>query len=129
VSHPVVKFPDAVLLAVDYLRTATGVATYSRVPSPLPDTFIRVERLGGFRNTVATDRPRLDIECWAGTEEAAADLLSLARAYVGAMAGTRGATTVYNVVEVTGPQWLPDSATGHPRYAFAVEFSTRGTSI
>lgn len=128
--RPAVQFPDAVLTVIEYLRSALSpTLVYSRVPTPLPSTFIRIDRLGGLRNSLVTDRPRLDIECWGPTEKAAADLMSLARAHVGAMAGTHGNTTVYNVVEVTGPQWLPDSATGHPRYAFAVEFSARGRAL
>lgn len=127
---PPVQFPDAVLTVIEYLRSALSpTPVYSRVPSPLPDSFIRIERLGGLRDSPVTDRPRIDIECWGPTEKAAADLVSLARAHVGVMAGTHGSTTVYNVVEVTGPQWLPDSATGHPRYAFAVEFSARGRAL
>jgi hypothetical protein len=50
------------------------------------------------------------------------------RAYVMAMAGKRGDTTVYNVREVGGPQWLPDPVSGQARYAFAVEFTTRALS-
>ncbi|MCR8576466.1 hypothetical protein [Streptomyces sp. Isolate_219] len=51
------------------------------------------------------------------------------RGYVLVMAGKRGDTTVYDVEEVSGPMWLPDSATSHPRYAFAVEFSARGSAL
>ncbi|MFI7009970.1 hypothetical protein [Streptomyces sp. NPDC050145] len=129
-GRPAVVFPDAVLLVVDYLRAVMpGVEVGTRVPADRDETypeFIRVERLGGARNSLVTDRPRVDVHCWAGSEEAAETLTARARAHVHAMAGRRGDTTVYNVREVTGPQWLPDSTSGQPRYAFAVEFSTRG---
>jgi hypothetical protein len=125
-AKPVVFFPDAVLVAIQYLRGALGgVPVYSRVPESRPAEFIRIERLGGLRNSLVTDRPRIDIECWSDSEEGAEALMSRARAYALAMAGKRGDTTVYNVSEVTGPQWLPDQTSGQARYVFAVEFSTR----
>jgi hypothetical protein len=127
---PIVQFPDAVLVTIEYLRSVMpGVLAYSRTPSPRPDEFIRVERLGGLRRTLVTDRPRINVECWSLTEEGAEELMSRARAYVLAMSGTRGTTTVYDVQEVSGPMWLPDAASGQPKYAFAVEFSTRGTEL
>lgn len=127
---PVVVFPDAVLVVIEYLRGALpGTAVYSRVPDPRPDEFVRIERLGGLRSTLVTDRPRIDVECWSASEEGAEALVSKVRAYTLAMAGRRGDTTVYKVAEVSGPMWLPDSASGQPRYSFAVEFSTRGTEM
>jgi hypothetical protein len=129
VGKPVVFFPDAVLVAIQYLRGALGVPAYSQVPEVLPAEFIRVERLGGMRNTLVTDRPRIDIECWSDSEEDAEALMSRARAYALAMAGKRGDTTVYNVAEVTGPQYLPHAESGKARYVFAVEFSTRALNM
>jgi hypothetical protein len=129
VGKPVVFFPDAVLVAIQYLRGALGVPAYSQVPEVLPAEFIRVERLGGMRNTLVTDRPRIDIECWSDSEEDAEALMSRARAYALAMAGKRGDTTVYNVAEVTGPQYLPHAESGKARYVFAVEFSTRALAM
>jgi hypothetical protein len=76
VGKPVVFFPDAVLVAIQYLRGALGVPAYSQVPEVLPAEFIRVERLGGMRNTLVTDRPRIDIECWSDSEEDAEALMS-----------------------------------------------------
>lgn len=127
---PLVAFPDAVLLAIEYLRVnLPGVNVYGRIPAgratDFPE-FIRVERIGGLRNTVVTDRPRLDIECWSDSEENAEALMVRARAYVLAMAGR---APVYNVQEVSGPMWLPDSSSGQPRYSFAVELSTRGQEM
>lgn len=129
-AKPVVVFPDAVLVVITYLRSVVpGVPTHSQIPNPRPAEFIRVERLGGTRRTLVTDRPRVDIHCWSASEEEAQALSERVRAYVLAMAGSRGGTTVYAVAEVGGPQWLPDSLSGQPRYAFAVEFSTRGTEL
>lgn len=128
-GKPVVVFPDAVLVVIQYLRPIIKTSVYSRVPNPRPPEFVRVERLGGIRRNLILDRPRIDVECWADSEEGAADLSATVRAHVLAMAGKRGDTTVYDVAEVSGPMWLPDSESGQPRYSFAVEFSTRGTRL
>ncbi len=125
-TKPVVVFPDAVLVVIEYLRSVLGdTPVYSRVPESRPAEFVRVERLGGLRASLVTDRPRIDVECWSDSEQGAEALVSRSRAWVLAMAGKRGDTTVYNVTEVSGPMWLPDSVSGQPRYSFAVEFSTR----
>lgn len=129
VAKPIVVFPDAALVAIDYLRPLTGVPVFSRVPESRPAEFVRVERIGGQRRTLITDRPRVDIHCWSDSEEGAEALMNKVRAYTLAMAGRRGITTVYDVAEVGGPMWLPDDTSGQPRYAFAVEFSTRGTEM
>ncbi|KKZ74021.1 hypothetical protein VO63_09950 [Streptomyces showdoensis] len=123
--------PDAVAVVTGYLRTALAaagepVSVVSRIPSPRPDRFVRVERVGGTRATPVSDRPRLDVHAWAETEAAAADLAELVRALVHAIPGVRGGVTVYTVREVGGPQWLPDDVSGSPRYAFAVEVHMRG---
>lgn len=129
-TRPVVVFPDAALVTVTYLRSVMpGVLVYTRIPADRPAEFIRVERLGGMRRSLITDRPRMDIHCWSTSEEAAEGLMARTRALTLAMAGARAGTTVYDVAEVTGPQWLPDNTSGQPRYAFAVEFSTRGTEM
>lgn len=128
-AKPVILFPDAVLVAIDYLRPLVEAPVYSRVPNPRPPEFVRFQRLGGTRRSLILDRPRLDVECWSDSEESAEALCKVVRAYVLAMAGRRGDTTVYNVAEVSGPMWLPDGESGQPRYSFAVEFSTRGTRM
>lgn len=99
------------------------------MPEARPAEFVTVRRIGGQRRSLILDRPRVDIHCWAASEEDAEALTARVRAYTLAMAGSRGTTTVYDVAEVGGPQWLPDSTSGQPRYAFAVEFSTRGTEM
>lgn len=87
--------PDAVAVVTAYLRdalTAHGqlVPVVSRVPSPRPPTFVRVRRLGGVQQTPVSDRPRLDVHCWAESESAAHDLAALCRALLGDIPGVRG---------------------------------------
>lgn len=130
-SRPVIVMPDAVAVVTGYLRDALKAAgrpvpIVSRIPSPRPPAFVRVQRIGGTQQTPVSDRPRLDIHCWAESESSAADLAALSRGLLGAMPGLRGGVTVYRVWEVGGPMWLPDDQTSTPRYAFAVEIHMRG---
>ncbi|MEV7844087.1 hypothetical protein AB0O50_08880 [Streptomyces cyaneofuscatus] len=133
-SRPAVVMPDAVAVVTAYLRTALAAAgepvpVVSRIPTPCPPRFVRVERVGGMRQTVVSDRPRLDFHAWAETEAAAADLAELVRALVAVIPGVRGGVTVYTAREVGGPQWLPDDVSGSPRYAFAAEIHMRGRPL
>lgn len=130
-NRPVVVMPDAVAVVTAYLRGALkmhgrAVPVVSRVPSPRPREFVRVQRVGGTQQTPVSDRPRLDIHCWAESESSASDLAALSRGLVGAMPGVRGGVTVYRVQEVGGPMWLPDEKSSAARFAFAVEIHMRG---
>ncbi|WP_405817310.1 hypothetical protein OG241_22565 [Streptomyces sp. NBC_01390] len=123
--------PDAVAVVTGYLRSALAAAgdpvpVVSRIPSPRPSRFVRVERLGGLQQTVVSDRARLDFHAWAATESDAHDLCALVRALVHVIPGVRGGVTVYRATEVGGPQWLPDDETSQPRYACAAEIHMRG---
>lgn len=129
-AKPLVEFPDAVLVTMTYLRAVLpDVHIDHAVPASPPEAFVRVKRIGGARRNLFLDRPRVDIQCWAATEGDAADLMLRTRPLVLAMAGKRSGTTIYQVTEVSGPMPLWDSATGQPRYAFAVDFSMRGSEI
>lgn len=128
-----VGFPDGVAVVRAYLRGAIAehgapVPVHTRVPNPRPPKFIRIERIGGTRVDRITDRPRLDIHCWAATEAEATDLALLARALLFAMPGWRG-SVAYDVAEVGGPNTLPDPTSGQERVVFAVEVSLRGKSL
>ncbi|MFJ1895908.1 hypothetical protein [Streptomyces sp. NPDC088115] len=133
-ARPLVLMPDAVAVVVGYLRGALKahgkpVPVVSRIPSPRPSAFVRVQRIGGTRQTPVSDRPRLDVHCWAESESAAHDLAALSRALLGDIPGVRDGVTVYGVSEVGGPMWLPDDQTSAPRYAFAVEIHMRGRAL
>ena len=128
--HPLVAYPDAEFTVGSYLKSSLpSLVVVDERPAALPAEFVRIERIGGARRSVVTDRPRVDVQCWSHSKESAWDLLVLVRAHILAMAGQRGTTRVYDVSEVGGPQWLPDNESSKPRYAFAVEFSTRGKEL
>ncbi|MEU7584431.1 hypothetical protein AB0B50_43405 [Streptomyces sp. NPDC041068] len=88
-----------------------------------------MQRIGGTQQTPVSDRPRLDVHCWAESESAAHDLAALSRALLGDLPGVRDGVTVYRVSEVGGPMWLPDDQTSAPRFAFAVEIHMRGRAL
>lgn len=128
-----VGMPDGVAVVRAYLAEALAARGESarvvtRVPSPRPTRFVRLERVGGTRADRITDRPRIDVQCWGASDEDAHDLQQLVRALLFAMPGWRGAVA-YDVVEVGGPNTLPDPASGQPREVFAVEVSLRGRAL
>ncbi|AKY02181.1 tail terminator [Streptomyces phage SF1] len=131
-AAPIV-FPDAAALVCTYLREQlvdreVRVPVGTRVPSPRPARFVRIERIGGLRLDRVTDRPRLDVHCWGASEEDAHDLAQLVRALLLAIPGWRGAAA-YDVAEVGGPNTLPDATSGQDRVALAVEIALRGKSL
>jgi hypothetical protein len=130
---PPVAMPDAVAVVADYLRsrlTARGITAPvgSRVPSPRPARFVRVERIGGPQSSPVTDRPRLDVHCWGADEGDAHDLMQVCRALLGAARGPYGGTVLARPA-TGGPQYLPDRETGQSRYAFTFDVTMRGTAL
>ncbi|MGW1587321.1 hypothetical protein [Streptomyces sp. NPDC002386] len=128
-----VGYPDGVAVVRAYLHEALAargdeVPVGTRVPSPRPARFVRLERVGGTRLDRITDRPRIDVHCWGDSDEAATDLAIVARALLFAMPGWRGAVA-YDVADVGGPNDLPDADSGQPRVVFAVEVSLRGRAL
>ncbi|MFD3980759.1 hypothetical protein ACFWR6_19430 [Streptomyces griseus] len=132
-SAPPVLMPDAVAVMAGYLRAALAARGVtdpvgSRVPSPRPDRFVRMKRIGGPANSPVTDRPRLDVECWGADEADAHDLAQLCRALLGAARGRHGTTTLARPV-AGGPQWLPDTTSGQPRFVFTLDVTMRGEAL
>ena len=129
----VIVFPDAEQVLCDWLEPAlaargTAVPVTTRVPSPRPARFVRVIRTGGVRATLVTDAPQVTVESFAGTEAAAAALAQLCRALLNAAPGQVAAAVVYKVVELAGPQNLPDPLTDQIRYTQTFEIHLRGAA-
>lgn len=132
-SAPPVAMPDAVAVVGDYLRArlvARGITAPvgSRVPSPRPARFVRIERIGGPQSSPVTDRPRLDIHCWGADEGDAHDLMQVCRAELGAARGKFGDTTLARP-ETGGPMFLPDAESGQARFAFTLDITMRGRAL
>ncbi|MGA5869253.1 hypothetical protein [Streptomyces cinereoruber] len=132
-TTPPVLMPDAMAVVIGYLRSTLAAhgeqaPVVSRVPSPRPIRFVRIERIGGPPDSVVTDRPRLDVHCWGADEEDAHDLMQLCRALLGAARGAHGGTTLARPA-VGGPQFLPDKETGAARWAFTLDITMRGHAL
>jgi len=136
-SLPVVVFPDVELLLVDYLRDTlpdygeVDTVVRTRKPNEMPDTpVIQVRRVGGIRQTVVSDFPRVDLLVWADTDKHAQDLTQLARALLLALPGTPGlGAVVYRCDEFLGPTRYADPDSDQPRWLATIEVATRGTTV
>lgn len=116
-------FPDAVASVIDYLSgQLPAVPVCGLVPNPRPAQFVRVERLGGPRETRVTEAARIAIEAWADTDAAAVALLNQARAHLFDLEGN-----LFGVDEYGGPTRLPDPITDMPRYT--ASFTVRVRAI
>lgn len=130
-----VAFPDAELVCVDYLVDelalrdepfADDVAVGTRKPSPMPHgPVIQVRRVGGLRQTVVTDQPRIDLLVWHSTDKNARDLTELARALLCRPAREGG----LEAEEFAGPTRFADPDSDQPRWLLTVEFVLRGTPL
>jgi hypothetical protein len=132
-----VKYPSAVLLAVQWLRTAlplaTGhdVAVHAKVPNPRPaGPMVVVRRTGGLPDSAYRDRPRLDLQCWDEDEHAAEDLAGWAHAVM-----LQAKNQLVNGVRIgrtdtfLGPYVNPDPASSAPRYLLTVEWQVPGVQL
>lgn len=127
--QPVVM-PDVEAVVVAALDPVLDGTVSVEVPNPRPDQLTRVMRTGGVRQGVVTDRAQVTVECWRPTTVAAAAAAQTARAYLHALQGTRHAGVwISRVVDVSGPQYLPDPLTDTPRYSLTVLVDVRGTVL
>lgn len=124
-------FLDVAALAVAYLAPIVDpVAVATRVPDDRPVELVQIRRIGGtaiapFRETV-----RLDVFCWAETEQRAHELASTARAAMWATAGNQAlGATVYRVTEFLGPRMDDDDEAGSPRSWATYDLVVRANDV
>lgn len=134
-NRPPVAFADSVALTIRHLLDQLpdygwDVPVRKNVPNPRPASFVRVIRSGGVSRDVVVDEAMLIIECWASTDEDAADLATVVRALLNAMHGTVvDDVQCYRVREVSGPADLPDGLSDQVRLTWMVTVETRGTEL
>ena len=95
-----------------------GVHAGTRVPTTLPDQFVRVLRGTGSRRNLGQSSPSLVVECWGSTDAQAWALTSRVWALLSAPDLDRIGSTWLSDVEVAEPSNFPDVASGRPRYVF-----------
>jgi len=123
-----ILFPDAESLLIRYLEPLLGVPVSTKIRGTYP--FVRVNRVGGPRSNLVTDRAMVTFEAWAANSVDASDLARRARAYVGALAQSDvNGAWVRSVVEVVGLTDYPDPLTETPRYTFTVQMDVRGEPL
>lgn len=119
-------YPDAVLLAIDYLSDELGedVAVRSEVPKPRPSPLVVVRRTGGTSDPYVMDRPHVDCQVWHADESQAYTLAAQVRALLlGAVGAVEG---VRHTSDFAGPLAIPDDETGTPRILLTVTWYLRG---
>lgn len=122
-------FPDVEALLTAWLRgQLDGPAVGNKVPNPRPDPFILIQRHGGVRQTVVTDAAQVGLECWAGRDYEAHDLLQQCRSLLLYQIPGQilSGYTVYRVDEVGGPSNLPDPTSSMPRWVMELQVHVRG---
>lgn len=124
----VVAFGDLVALLIERLSSAVVVPVHKRVPNPRPESFVTVQRSGGSARDLVVDDGLYTIECWGNSDEVVADLVSVIRGELLALAGQRlsDGTQIYRVSEAGGPVDLPDSLSDSPRVRWTIEVQSRG---
>jgi hypothetical protein len=133
--------PDVVEMVADWLRDNlpnhgyTAIFVGSDIPRIRPDTFVTVNRTGGFIRSHVIDDAQITVNSWGATDPAAHDLAQWCRGLVFAMAGrTINGHKVYQIAEFTGPVLLPDvvgtdaSISGQPRFRSIYQVSVRCTA-
>lgn len=117
-TYPVVQLPDVELLLTGWLRTAliippatTGPRVVRRLPGNLEQVLpvVQVTRIGGGRVQQVLDQPRVDIDYYALTDEAASDGARLVESLLPTLRGvtTGGGAVGWVGIEV-GASWKPD---------------------
>lgn len=132
-----VIFPDVELWACGTIRTALG-SLYTptpyvgvAVPTTRPSIFVTVRRDGGPVEDFVIERPRLSVNCWAMTEDAAT---LLARRVSAIMRGAASAVTesgqaagfVSGIRQIGGPSPIADA---QPRRLLVFQLTARGADL
>lgn len=128
-TYPAVTFPDAELLIGVWLRAALPG---NRVVTDLPANFeqvlpvVQVTRIGGARTQQVLDNPRIDLDCFAATREAAADLARQVEALLPTARGVTASGGVVGWVGVeVGASWRPDFNPRVRRYGLTAQLVIR----
>jgi hypothetical protein len=106
-----------------------GVSTELPVGATLPR--IRLNRAGGITSPEGwIDQPRVAVDCWADTKEAAWELAStcLPVLLTRLAGGTFPDGVITAVRNDLGLTWAPDPDTDKPRYTFTVLITTHPQS-
>lgn len=128
------RFPDAVAVVTAYLRPALvaagrTVAVMGDPPNPIPAELVTVSRTGGPKVLPVVDGAQITVDCWSTSPPSAMSLAELARQLIDHAAGSvQSGVPVHRVVDVGGPNDLPDPVSGKPRVSFTIQVQIRGVA-
>ena len=122
-----IEEPDAEAVIVTFL--STDIAAGTKIPKTRPNPFVRVRKVGGFRRSLVSFRPRFTLEGYASSEVAALGAVREAAALIwqASAEGVMGSTPVGDLNEISLPQNLPDPTVGEGvhRYTATYEIDMR----
>ena len=116
------RFEDAELLLIEFLRSHTSLRVVSLVPGERPESFVRVWRTGGSAVNRVLDNPTLTVQVWGPDCWDVAGQLRDAIHHNGSQI-----RLLRGVEEVSGPYEDPDPATGESRVSFTIQALIRAT--
>lgn len=126
--------PVAAVVAALNARLAeagqTGVKAYGQTPTPRPQKFVKVFRVGGPITNVVIDNAMIRLEAWGPTDQQSLALANAAAAIVNTLGdvGRVGNVGIYRVTEFSGPANSPDPASHTPRHTWTVEVKCRAVT-
>lgn len=114
--------PDAEMAAVTLLRETLDVPVFITPPREVPDTYVRVVRLGGNMRNIVTDSALIGVNCYSRERNIAARLANDIRAILRDSQGTvSNDAGIRFWREVSGPVNFPQPDVDRVRYQFTGE--------
>lgn len=133
--YPLVRFPDAELVAVSYLQGVLGetVTVLTELPSQdifdeaLPNGIVRCNRIGGVsRIRWNLDEPSIDIDVWHSDLASVNDLVATIRAAIESMPTLmNNGAAVAGTFELSGPNRRPTETSSVYRVGFTIGLRLR----
>lgn len=133
-SLPVVVFPDAEALVIDYLADRLGPSVHvgSELPQSIGDVVAELDGVVVVSLLDVVDTldfvlqdPALEIGALAQDKASASGLVRLACAHLKAMPGAQTPGALVYTVSLEGPSWEPDEPTGLPQYVLTAVLRIR----
>lgn len=124
--------PDSVKLARTWLagKYPWPVTIVKNRPNPTVGRVVTIRRNGGLRPLMVLDAAWLSVECFADTDEQAAELGNLTWGLLFAMAGeVVNGVQCYRVQALGAPADFPDAEAQKPRFTMSVQATFRASAI
>ncbi|MCL2379946.1 MAG: hypothetical protein FWC81_04095 [Coriobacteriia bacterium] len=94
-----------------------GLEAYTDVPAKRPAEFATVKRIGGQRDNIVIDRPRIVVQVWAASNERVAELAYQVDKHIAELTRNNRISKVSRV----GMQGFSAADSGHARYQIEID--------